>query len=113
MLNVLQAGRLHADRQVSEFCGHQQYRKHFVDARVAAVDLTIVDRIRLHELLEHDAVVTMFASGNAYRDNSFADGGVSERHLDLSAPRSQRLELSQRHPFDRLGHIPDLVGVHH
>ena len=56
-----------ADRH-AELRREQEDGDHLVDAaQAAAVDLAEADRLRLEELLEHDAVVHVLAGGHADR----------------------------------------------
>lgn len=64
-----------------ELGGHEKHGNDFVyTAETARVDLADVDCARGEELLEHDAVLTHFARGNAnvVRLEGFADGFVAE-----------------------------------
>src|SRR6202051_3090367 len=55
----------------------QQYGQNFVDAaKAAAVDLAVVDRLGLQQLLEHHAVLHVLARGDADRLDRFADPAV-------------------------------------
>lgn len=61
--------------------GHEQHGHDFVDAaEPAGVDLAVVDRARLEELLEHDAVLAVLAGGDAdaVRLEGLSDGRVAE-----------------------------------
>src|SRR5262245_5572033 len=100
----------------AEVRGQEKHGDHLVHATEStAVDLTKPDRASLHELFEHDAVLTLLAGGYADRMHRASDRGVSEHVVRtcwlLDPPRLEARELT--HPFDRSADVPHLVGVHH
>ena len=95
---------------------HQHDREHLVHAADAAgVDLADVDRLRLEELLEDDAVLDDLPGRDPDRRDRLPDPRVTEdvvgaRRL-LDPPGVELREHAHRR--DRLVHAPDLVRVHH
>jgi hypothetical protein len=63
----------------TELRGHQHHGKDFVDpAEARRIDLTDRDGVGLQELLEHDAVLDVFAGRHAHRGDTPGDGRVTE-----------------------------------
>ena len=109
------AAGVRADRH-AELGGHQQHGDHLVDAaQAAAVDLAEVDRTRLEQLLEHDAVLHVLAGRNANRRDCLAYALVSEHVVGAGRLFDPPwVDLAQDlHGGDRLVHSPHLVGVEH
>src|SRR6478672_5442268 len=81
VLNILaeaDSSGVRADRFV-KLCGQQKNGKVFVDAGdTAAIKLDDVDGVGLEELLEHDAVMAVLASGYADLGDFVAYAGVAE-----------------------------------
>jgi hypothetical protein len=62
----------------SKLRSEQHHRQALVHAaEPARIELTEADRAGLHELLEHDAVLTLLAGRDADRRNGASDGGVA------------------------------------
>src|SRR5207342_1797449 len=100
----------------SELRGEEHYRKALVHAaEPAGIDLAEADGAGLHELLEHDAILTLLARRDANRRDGASDGCVAEDVVGtrglLDPPRVERRQLAD--PVDRLADVPDLVGIHH
>ena len=100
----------------AELRREQQHREHLVDAaEPARVDLAVVDRLGLQQLLEHDAVRRVLTGRDADRRDRAPDRGVAEHVVGarrlLDPPQAERLEVP--HPLDRLPDVPHLVGVGH
>ena len=109
------ATRMRADGY-AEFDGHQHDGEVFMDASYAtAVDLADVDGLGLHELLEEDAILAVFAGGDAHAGNFAADAGVAEHVVGAGGffhpPGIELLELAGAE--DGFFDIPLLIGVHH
>ncbi len=67
------AARMWPDR-LAKLGGNQQHGQNFVQtAHAARIDLHNVDRAFRDELLEHDAVLAHFASGDLHVANGFAN----------------------------------------
>src|SRR4029077_20944119 len=99
-----------------ELGGQQQDGDHLVDtAQPAAVDLAEVDRSRLHELLEHHAVVDVLAGGHADGRDRVTYAAVAEHIVwtgGLFDP--PRIHLGERPDRgDGLLDSPNLVRVEH
>ena len=63
----------------AELCGEQHDGEILIDAgNATAIDLADVDGASLHELLEHDGIVTVLPCGNTGRSGLAADTGVAE-----------------------------------
>ena len=96
--------------------GQQEHREHLVHAaQPARVDLAVVDRAGLQELLEDDAVRGVLAGRHADRCDRAPDRRVPEdvvgaRRL-LDPAEVERLQVP--HPLDRLTDVPHLVRVGH
>src|SRR5271163_2496085 len=104
-----------ADRD-AELCSHQHDGEIFVDAGdSAAIDLADIDGSGLEELLEHDAVVTVFAGGDTCRCRLAANAGVTKDVVWAGGlfhpPRPQLGELAGA--GDGFGDSPLLIGVNH
>src|ERR1700687_4217631 len=105
--------RAHRDAELRR---QQKYGQDLVDAtEPAAVDLAEVDRLGLHELLEHHAVLHVLARCDADWLDRFADAAVAKHVIRagglLDPPR---VDLGQHlDRADRLVDAPDLVGVEH
>src|SRR5258708_11599978 len=100
----------------TELRRQQQDGQHLVDAtQPAAADLAEVDRLRLHQLLEHHAVLDVLAGRDAARLYRFADAAVAQHVVRagrlLDPPR---VDLGQHaYGVDRLVDAPHLVRVEH
>src|SRR5277367_883771 len=118
MLHILAepyASRMWANGNI-EFRGHQDYCQVLVDpSQATAIDLADVDGACLHELLEHNSVMAMFAGSNAHGRHLAPDARMAQNVI-----RTRRffhppwIDLGE-HPrsFNGLVHVPLLVGVHH
>src|SRR5437588_9774046 len=94
----------------------QQHRQHLVHAaQPAAIDLTELDRLGLHQLLEDDAVLALLAGRDADRGHRLGDRRVAQHVVRagrlFDPPGIEPRQLPN--PGDGLVHVPDLIGVHH
>ena len=107
------AARVRADGD-AELGGEQQDGEVLVDAAdPGRVDLEDVEGAGLEELLEHDAVLDVFAGGDLDGGDGGADRGVAEDVVGAGGLLDPvRVERGQRPgPADGLGDVPALVGV--
>ena len=100
----------------AEFCREKDDREVFVDSGdPATVDLTDVDGSGLQELLEHDAVVAVFAGRDADGRDFAANAGVAEDVVRIGGffhpPWVEGAEGAGA--FDSFDDAPLLVGVDH
>src|SRR5262245_24794934 len=100
----------------SEARRQQKHGNHLVHApETARVDLTESNRVRLHELLEHDPILTMLTGRDADRGDGARDCRVAE--YVVGARRlfdPPRVELGERaRASNRVADVPHLVRVHH
>ena len=99
-----------------ELRGQQLHGHHLVDTtEPTTVDLAHAQATRLHQLLESDPVLTRLTTSNLDRVDGAGNRGVAQdvigagRFLDEPG-----VELGQGfHPCDRIGNVPDLVGIEH
>ena len=98
----------------AELVGEQEDRHVLVDAGDAGrVDLQDLQRLRLEELLEHDAVGHVLAGRDRHRDAA-GDRGVTEHVVGVRGllDPGEVVGLQRAHPLDRFAGVPALVGVH-
>jgi hypothetical protein len=88
--------------------GQQQHRQHLVEpAEATRVDLRVVDRLGLQQLLEDQPVGRVLTGGDAHRAHAAADGCVTEhvvgvrRLLDPAQPERAAARSSSRWPAAR------------
>lgn len=103
---------------LAELPGHQQHRDDLVDAgKTAGVDLHVVDRVGLQQLLEQHPVHAVLAGGDAdaERAHAIADAAMPQHVIRAGGLLDpQKVVMGKRlDPLDGLGHLPDLVGVDH
>ena len=108
------AAGMRADGDI-ELGSHEEYGEVFIDpGQAAAVNLTHVDGPCLHQLLEHYAIVAVFAGGDAH-GHLPPDAGVSEnivRTGGLFHPPGINFSKLLR-ALDGFIHVPFLIGIHH
>lgn len=112
------AACMRADRDAKLSC-HEQDAQDFAHSRqTARVNLADVDRLRLHQLLEHHPVVRVLSRRDTDTEraerlahSSMAQNIIRRRRF-LYKPRTQRFS-ELRHILDCLRDVPDLVGVNH
>src|SRR5215472_10809194 len=107
--------RVRTDRNV-EFRRQQKNRERFAEsAEATVVELAEIDRTGLHQLLEDDAVGTMFAGRHPDWMNRVANRGMTENIVGAGGLFDpQWMELRERaHQGDGLADIPRLVRIHH
>ena len=100
----------------SKLRSHQQNRQILVHATDAAtVDLTEINRTRLHELLEHDAVLAVFTGRDFNRAYCIAYDRVAQYVVGARGFFNPVGIIFRqfKHPANGIVHIPELVGVHH
>jgi hypothetical protein len=71
--------------RLAELGGHQEHSEYLADTgKTTRINLNYIDCVRLEELLEHHAIMCVFASGNADAVGfEFApDAGMTEDAID-------------------------------